>query len=65
MSEYSLVAGLTAACADTYLLHVTKKVAQNDPAVRKAVSKVSEALGDTGRILVRVNPARSLLFMLW
>lgn len=30
-----------------------KKVAQNDPAVQKAVSRVAEALGDTGRILVR------------
>lgn len=30
-----------------------KKVAQNDPAVQEAVSKVAEALGDTGRILVR------------
>ena len=30
-----------------------KKAAQNDPAVREAVSKVAEALGDTGRILVR------------
>ena len=30
-----------------------KKAAQNDPAVQKAVSKVAEALGDTGRILVR------------
>ena len=65
MFEYSLVAGLTASCAGNYLLHVTKKVAQNDHAVRKAVSKVSEALGDTGHILVRVNPARSLLFVLW
>ena len=30
-----------------------KKTAQNDPAVQEAVSKVAEALGDTGRILVR------------
>ena len=30
-----------------------KKAAQNDPAVQEAVSKVAEALGDTGRILVR------------
>ena len=30
-----------------------KKAAQNDPAVQEAVSKVSEELGDTGRILVR------------
>ena len=29
-----------------------KKAAQNDPAVQEAVSKVAEALGDTGRILV-------------
>ena len=30
-----------------------KKAAQNDPAVQEAVSKVVEALGDMGRILVR------------
>ena len=31
-----------------------KKAGQNDPAVQEAVSKVvAEALGDTGRILVR------------
>ena len=30
-----------------------KKAAQNDHAVQEAVSKVAEALGDTGRILVR------------
>ena len=30
-----------------------KKAAQNDPAVQEAVSRVAEALGDTGRILVR------------
>ena len=30
-----------------------KKAAQNDPAVQKAVNIVAEALGDTGRILVR------------
>ena len=30
-----------------------KKAAQSDPAVQEAVSKVAEALGDTGRILVR------------
>ena len=30
-----------------------KKAAQNDPAVQEAVYKVAEALGDTGRILVR------------
>ena len=31
-----------------------KKTAQNDPAVQKAIEAVAEALGDTGRILVRV-----------
>ena len=31
-----------------------KKAAQNDPAVQKAIEAVAEALGDTGRILVRV-----------
>ena len=30
-----------------------KKAAQNDPAVQAAVKAVAEALGDTGRILVR------------
>ena len=30
-----------------------KKAAQNDPAVQEAVKNVTEALGDTGRILVR------------
>ena len=30
-----------------------KKAAQNDPAVQEAVKAVAEALGDTGRILVR------------
>ena len=30
-----------------------KKAARNDPAVQEVVSKVAEALGDTGRILVR------------
>lgn len=30
-----------------------KKAAQNDPAVQEAISEVSEALGDVGRILVR------------
>lgn len=35
-------------------VHVTdKKAAQNNPAVQEAVNKVAEALGDTGRILVR------------
>ena len=32
---------------------IDKKAAQNNPAVQEAVSKVAEALGDTGRILVR------------
>ena len=32
---------------------IDKKAAQNDPAVQEAVSRVAEALGDTGRILVR------------
>lgn len=32
-----------------------KKASQNDPTVQKAVSKVAEALGDTGRILIRVS----------
>ena len=31
-----------------------KKASQNDSTMQKAVSKVAEALGDTGRILVRV-----------
>ena len=30
-----------------------KKAAQNDSAVQEAVNKVTETLGDTGRILVR------------
>ena len=30
-----------------------KKAAQNDPAVQEAVKAVAEALGDSGRILVR------------
>ena len=35
-------------------VHVTdKKAAQNDAAVQEAVAKVADALGDTGRILVR------------
>ena len=33
---------------------IDKKTAQNDPAVQKAIEAVAEALGDTGRILVRV-----------
>ena len=32
---------------------IDKKAAQNNPAVQEAVFKVAEALGDTGRILVR------------
>ena len=32
-----------------------KKAAQNDPVVQEAVSKVAEALGDTGRILSTAN----------
>ena len=32
---------------------IDKKAAQNDPVVQEVVSKVAEALGDTGRILVR------------
>ena len=30
-----------------------KKAAQDDPDVQKAVNQVADALGDTGRILVR------------
>ena len=32
---------------------LSKKATQNDPAVQEAVNTVAEALGDTGRILVR------------
>lgn len=32
-----------------------KKAAQADEAVQEAVNRVAEALGDTGRILVRVS----------
>ena len=38
-----------------------KKTAQNDPAVQEAVSKVAEALGDTGRILVRESGTEPVL----
>ena len=38
-----------------------KKAAQNDPAVQEAVSKVAEALGDTGRILVRESGTESVV----
>ena len=41
-----------------------KKAAQSDPAVQEAVSKVAEALGDTGRILVRES-GTSRWFVLW
>lgn len=37
----------------TNRIDVEMKAAQNDPVVQEAVSKVDEALGDTGRILVR------------
>ena len=35
-----------------------KKAAQNDPAVQEAVSKVAEALGDTGRMAIRSTARR-------
>ena len=38
-----------------------KKAAQNDSAVQKAVTKVAEALGDTGRILVRESGTEPLV----
>ena len=38
-----------------------KKAAQNDPAVQEAVSKVAEALGDTGRVLVRESGTEPLV----
>lgn len=38
-----------------------KKAAQNDPAVQAAVKAVAEALGDTGRILVRESGTESLV----
>ena len=41
-----------------------KKAAQNDLAVQEAVSKVAEALGDTGRILVRESGTEPLLLVM-
>lgn len=38
-----------------------KKAAQNDEAVRAAVKAVTEALGDTGRILVRESGTEPLV----
>lgn len=38
-----------------------KKAAQSDLAVQEAVSKVVEALGDTGRILVRESGTEPLV----
>lgn len=38
-----------------------KKAAQNDPAVQEAVNTVAEALGDTGRILVRESGTEPLV----
>ena len=38
-----------------------KKAAQNDPAVQEAVKAVAEALGDTGRILVRESGTEPLV----
>ena len=38
-----------------------KKAAQNDTAVREAVKKVAEALGDAGRILVRESGTEPLV----
>lgn len=38
-----------------------KKAAKNDMAVREAVKKVTEALGDAGRILVRESGTESLV----
>ena len=38
-----------------------KKAAQNDPAVQEAVRAVAEALGDTGRILVRESGTEPLV----
>ena len=38
-----------------------KKTAQNDPAVQAAVKAVAEALGDTGRILVRESGTEPLV----
>lgn len=38
-----------------------KKAAQNDEAVQTAVKNVAEALGDTGRILVRESGTESVV----
>ena len=38
-----------------------KKAAQNDPVVQEAVKAVAEALGDTGRILVRESGTEPLV----
>ena len=38
-----------------------KKAAQNDPAVQAAVKAVAEALGDSGRILVRESGTEPLV----
>ena len=38
-----------------------KKAAKNDPAVQAAVKVVAEALGDTGRILVRESGTEPLV----
>ena len=38
-----------------------KKAAQDDPAVQEAVKAVAEALGDTGRILVRESGTEPLV----
>ena len=38
-----------------------KKAAQSDPAVQAAVNQVAEALGDTGRILVRESGTEPLV----
>ena len=38
-----------------------KKAAKNDMAVREAVKKVTEALGDAGRILVRESGTEPLV----
>ena len=43
-------------------VHVTdKKAAQEDPDVQKAVKEVADALGDTGRILVRESGTEPLV----
>ena len=38
-----------------------KKAAQNDPAAQEAVKAVAEALGDTGRILLRESGTEPLV----